>query len=62
MTTLKCIIARYLEEQALTCRRMERTANPDTPLGKEWRTIAEMLAGRREIHAQGCERCGAKKP
>lgn len=52
-----CILARYLAEQELACRRMERTANPDTPLGKEWNEIANMLKKKRFSHANHCERC-----
>jgi hypothetical protein len=55
-----CLVSAYLESEELICRRLERTANADTPLGREWRTIADMLAGRRELHAKACERCRGK--
>jgi hypothetical protein len=52
-----CILARYLEAEELVCRRMERTANADTPHGQEWHRVAEALLDFRQNHVVRCERC-----
>jgi hypothetical protein len=52
-----CIIAQYLAKEEVDCRRMERTANPDTPQGKEWRQIAETLCVLRVDHVARCGKC-----
>jgi hypothetical protein len=55
--TQGCILSRYLAEQELACRRMERTANPDTPHGQEWHSVAEMLLAKRAEHVAKCALC-----
>ena len=52
-----CNLNGYLTEQELLCRRMERTANVDTPHGQEWRRVADTLCVLRVEHAMRCERC-----
>jgi hypothetical protein len=54
-----CILASYLAEQEINCRRMQRTANMDTPHAQEWKAIAETLCVLRVEHSKRCARCGS---
>ena len=56
-----CNLARFLAEEELSCRRMERAAGPDTAHGWEWHRIAETLCALRMEHVGRCERCGKDK-
>lgn len=52
-----CNLCKYLMEEELSCRRIARVANLDTPAGREWERVAgEMLRIRRE-HLDQCEVC-----
>ncbi len=52
-----CILANYLVEQEVVCRRMERVTHPETKDGQEWGRIARVLCGLREEHREQCGKC-----
>ena len=53
----RCILASYLAEQEVACRRMERVTHPETKDGQEWARIATVLYGLRLEHCEQCGKC-----
>lgn len=54
---MNCNLSSYLREQEMTCLRIAKAANENTPEQREWLQTAQVLMDRSADHIQKCDKC-----